>query len=145
MRRHRQGGDAALAAVARQGSPSRLSDEQWEEVLSWLPRSPLEFGYPTELWTSKRVADPIEKHFGVRYNFRYISGWLKRQRISPRKPAEAAGEAADAAIARWLAEEWPRILKKRPSTPPMWCGLTRAGRCWLRWRGGRWPREAGRR
>ncbi len=24
--------------------------------------------YPTELWTVKRVAEVIEKHFGVRYN-----------------------------------------------------------------------------
>ena len=121
MRQERQGGQQALAALPRKGHPSRLSASQQQQVLSWLERSPSEFGYPTELWTSKRVADQIEKRFGIRYHFRYLSGWLKKRGISPQKPAEKARERDDAEIARWLAEEWPRILKKRPSPPPTSC------------------------
>lgn len=121
MRQDRQGGPQALAAVARRGHPSRLSVPQQQQVLSWLAKNPLEFGYPTALWTSKRVADQIQKQFGIPYNFRYLSGWLKEQGISPQKPASKARQRDDQQIAHWVREDWPRILKKQPSPTPTLC------------------------
>jgi transposase len=107
--------------VPRKGHPSRLSEPQQQQVLAWLEQSPLEFGYPTDLWTAKRVADQIAQQFGITYNFRYLSGWLKQQGISPQKPAAKARQRDEAEIARWLREDWPRILKKRPSPRPTSC------------------------
>jgi transposase len=118
MRQYRQGGSTALAAVPHTGNPSRLSAAQWQEVCSWLGRSPKDLGYPDDLWTSRRVADQIEKRFGVRFHFRYVSGQLLRRRITPQTPAERPRERDEGQIQQWLEEEWPRILKKRPRTPP---------------------------
>lgn len=118
MRQCRQGGTAALEAVPHTGTPSRLSEGQWQEVCSWLGRNPQELGYPDELWTSRRVADQIAQRFGVRFHFRYVSGQLLRRRITPQKPAERPRERNEEQVQQWLEEEWPRILKKRPRTPP---------------------------
>ena len=30
------------------------------------------YGFPTDLWTLKRIADVIEREFGVHYNTTYI-------------------------------------------------------------------------
>jgi len=118
MRQYRQGGTAALDAVPHTGNPSRLTPQQWQQVLSWLSRNPRELGYPDELWTSRRVTDQIARRFGVRFHYRYVSGWLLRHRITPQIPAERARERDEAQVQQWIEEEWPRILKKRPRTLP---------------------------
>jgi transposase len=119
MRQYRQGGSAALEAVPHTGNPSRLSEAQWQEVCSWLEQNPTELGYPDELWTSRRVADQIAQRFGVQFHYRYVSGQLLRRRITPQIPAERPRERDEELIQQWLEQEWPRILKKRPPTPPI--------------------------
>src|SRR5690349_6630361 len=65
MRQYRQGGSVALEAVPHPGNPSRLSEQQWQQVCAWLEQNPTELGYPDALWTSRRVADQIAQRFGV--------------------------------------------------------------------------------
>src|SRR5215510_7415536 len=60
-------------AAAR--SPTHLNSEQTRRVLDWFRHSPKAFGFRTELWTARRVAWLIEKHFGVVFHPRYLNAW----------------------------------------------------------------------
>ena len=82
-------------------------------MLSWLAKSPKAFGYKTDLWTTRRLAEVIDRRYGVRFNSNYLAAWLARRGYSPQKPVTKAVERDNPAVARRVAEDWPRI-KKRP-------------------------------
>ena len=82
-------------------------------MLAWLAGSPEAFGYKTALWTTGRLAEVIEKRFAVRFHSNYLAAWLTDRGYSPQKPETPAVERDNPAIARWVAEDWRRILKKR--------------------------------
>ncbi len=78
-------------------------------------------GYPTDLWTCPRVAEQIERRFGVRYHVDHVGRLLHELGWSPQKPARRALERDEDAIRRWVRHEWPRVKKKpgvdeRPSS-----------------------------
>ncbi len=118
MKRHREGGAQALAPKPTRGRPRKLRARQEKAVLCWVGKSPTAFGYPDELWTSRRLGAQIQKRFGVRFNSNYLVEWLTQRRHSAQKPAKRAKEQDAPKVARWLAEEWPRIKKKRASKAP---------------------------
>lgn len=112
VRAWRSGGDAALGPRPRSGRPPKLDECQAAEVLSWVDRSPCEFGFPTERWTAPRLAALVRERLGVGVNHRYLNDWLRRRGVTPQIPPRQARERDEAAIARWVAEDWPRIKKK---------------------------------
>ena len=73
---YRRDGDAGLDGSPHQGPVPKLSPEQERIVLGWFRKSPTEFGFPTELWTAPRVAQLIERTFGVKFHPRYLNAWL---------------------------------------------------------------------
>ena len=126
MRAQRQGGAAALAAKPTPGRPRKLTARQEKAVLAWVAKLPTAFGYPDELWTSKRLAALIQERLGVTFNSNYLVEWLTRRKQSAQKPARKALEQDAAAVAKWLAEDWPRLQKKPATRKPTSCSLTRA-------------------
>lgn len=112
---YRERGDDGLKGKPHPGPKPKLSGRQERAVLSWLAGSPRAFGYKTELWTTRRLAEAIEKRYKVRFNANYLAEWLTRRGYSPQKPETKAVERDNPAIARYVAEDWPRI-KKRPGT-----------------------------
>jgi transposase len=112
-----QGGEEALRPKPRPQGRSRLTTDQQTQVLSWLGKSPAdeEFGYETELWTASRVAEQIKSRLGVKYSPGYLLRWLKAQGVTPQMVRRRPRNHNPVEMARWAAEEWPRILKKRPS------------------------------
>lgn len=121
MQTYRRGGWEALQAKGRPGRPPHLDATQSATVLGWIRQSPTAFGFPNELWTARRVAQLIRQHFGVSFNYRYLSAWLTERAITPQKPQRRARERDQKRIDRWVAEDWPRILKKGPNAKPTWC------------------------
>ena len=115
---HRAGGDAGLAAKPTPGRPRFLTPEQDHQVRGWLADKPTAHGFPTDLWTARRVADLIRRRFGVAFHPNYLREWLTRRGYSPQRPARKARQRDDAAIAAWVATDWPRIQKKRPPPGP---------------------------
>ena len=103
------------------GATPKLSARREQSVLSWLAKSPLAFGYETDLWTTRRLAEVIEKKHGVRFNSNYLADWLTRRGYSPQKPEVRAVERDNPAIARWVAEDWPRVKKKPGKKVPTSC------------------------
>jgi transposase len=111
VRAHRAGGDNALAARPHPGRKPFLTADQERQVLGWLAGPPTEHGFRTELWTARRVADLIHRRLGVRFHPRYLREWLAKRDYTPQRPARRAKQRDQAAIDRWLREDWPRIKK----------------------------------
>jgi transposase len=108
-----------LAAQPVSGRPPKLTRVQEKILLRWLQDNPLEHGFGTELWTAARIAQLIEREFGITFNPRYLSSWLRDRGLTPQKPQRVAREGDPVKLRRWLESDWPRI-KKRPGdrTPP---------------------------
>lgn len=119
--RHRLDGDAGLAAKPTPGRPRFLTPEQERIALRWLADKPTAHGFRTDLWTARRVADLIRRRFGVDFHPDYLRAWLRRRGYSPQKPRRRARQKDQAAIDRWVAQEWPRVQKKRRRRTPTLC------------------------
>jgi len=116
MARHRAAGDDGLAAKPTPGRPRFLTPGQDQQVRRWLAQKPTAHGFPTDLWTARRVAELIRRRFGVAFHPHYLRAWLTQRGYSPQRPARRPRQRNDATIAGWVANDWPRIQKK-PATP----------------------------
>lgn len=68
------------------------------------------FGWPNQLWTTRRVADVIRRKFGVSFHHDHVGRLLHRRlRWTPQKPRRQARERDEAAIAAWKATTFPAI------------------------------------
>jgi transposase len=113
--RWRKDGRKGLAGPGRWGRPSRLSDRDWKRVERALLAGAVAQGFDTDLWTLPRVAEVIWRLTGVSYHPGHVWWLLRRHHWSPQRPARRAAERDEQEIARWRAEEWPRIKGGRPS------------------------------
>ena len=93
------------------GAKSKLSKEQQKTLREIILQGAAAYGYKTDLWTLKRVAEVIKKEFGVSYHFRSLSDVLHRMDLSPQKPARRAAERNQATIQTWLEEQWRKDRK----------------------------------
>lgn len=118
MARHRQEGAAGLAAKPTPGRPRFLTMDQECTVLQWVAEKPTAHGFRTDLWTARRVADLIRRRFGVQYHPDYLRAWLRQRGYSPQKPRRRAKQKKQPVIDQWVADDWPRIQKKRPTRTP---------------------------
>jgi transposase len=111
FRRH---GDDGLALWPGRGPgrPAKLTSTQEKIVLRWLSESPTEYGFTTDLWSTPRLAQLIEQELGASFHPHYLSSWLRQRGYTPQKPRRVPRERNDAAIAQWLAEDWPRIQRQ---------------------------------
>jgi len=112
---YRKKGIDGLRPKPTPGRPPGLSPSQKKKLLRILVKGPLSEGYSTDLWTLKRMARVIEKHFGVRYHPGHVWWLMMGLGWSCQKPERRALERDEAAIARWKKTTWPRI-KKSPKT-----------------------------
>jgi transposase len=108
-----QRGWDGLLAQPQLGRPRKLSPTQENILLRWLREPATEHGFPTELWTSRRLAQLIGEEWGIGFHPRYLPAWLRHRRLTPQKPQRVPRERNPQAIAAWLASDWPRIKKKR--------------------------------
>src|SRR2546428_38089 len=65
---YQKGGLRGLRPQPTPGRPHNLSEPQRNRLKQILLKGPMSAGYSTDLWTLKRIAGVIEKHFGVSYN-----------------------------------------------------------------------------
>ena len=110
------GGQDALKAKSASGRPPRLSSKQKNRLVRLLTQGAMAHGYRTELWTTQRIADLIERQLGVRYHRNHVGKLLHQVGWSHQKPERRAVERNEAAIAEWKRSVWPRVKK----TPQGW-------------------------
>ena len=112
----RSGGQDALKAKPAPGRPPRLTLKQKKQLVRLLTQGAMAHGYRTELWTTQRIADLIERRLGVKYHRNHVGKLLHQIGWSHQKPERRAIERDEAAIAEWKRSVWPRVKK----TPHGW-------------------------
>lgn len=120
-------GTRGLASAGRAGRLPKLDAAQLGRVAQELARGAIAHGYPTELWTLSRVGEVIEATTGVSYHPGHVWKVLHQMGWSRQRPARRAAERDDAAIERWVAEDWPRIKKTPAGEKPGSASKMRAG------------------
>lgn len=60
------------------GRPPKLKPEQEKRLVSLLNKRPIEYGYRTGIWTQARIAEVIERKFGVHYHRDHIVRLMRR-------------------------------------------------------------------
>jgi transposase len=78
-----------------------------------LTQAALVYGYREAVWTSRRVADLIQRTFGVHCHRAHCCRLLRTLNQSVQKPVVRASQRDEAAITRWKDERWPALKKRR--------------------------------
>lgn len=93
------------------GAKSKLSEEQQHKLREIILKGAVAYGYKTDLWTLRRVAEVVQKEFKVSYHFRSLSDVLHRIGLSPQKPKRYAAERNQTAVQQWLDGQWTKDQK----------------------------------
>ncbi len=105
------GRPGGLAAKPHPGPAPRLSDDQLRELDGLLRQGAKAHGWHNQLWTAARVALLIRRRFGVSLHPDHVRRFLRaRLGWTSQKPQRRARERDEDEIARWVREEFPRIL-----------------------------------
>ncbi len=109
---YRRQGREALRKAGRAGRKPRLDAAECNQLEERLRQGPERLGYETPLWTCPRVADLIEREFGIRYHPGHVWKVLVNLGWSPQRPTGKARERNEELIQTWRKKVWPRIKKK---------------------------------
>jgi transposase len=112
------GGVQALRRKSPGGPKAKLSPEQLGQLETELLKGPTAQGYQTDFWTLERITHLIRKLFGVRYHRGHVFRLLRAMGWTCQKPTRRARERDEAAIQRWLRQDWPRIKKGQNARAP---------------------------
>src|SRR5215467_3193458 len=80
------------------GRPPRLNSQKRKRLVKQLLQGPLTHGYRTNLWTTARIAELIQREFGVRYHRDHVGRLMHALNWSPQKPERRALERNEQAI-----------------------------------------------
>lgn len=106
-------GVKGLKSKGKPGPKSKLTAKKLEKIEQALLKGPRAFGYSTDIWTLKRIAQVVKKVAKLNYKTTHIwriltlsLGW------SSQKPETRAIERDEKAIRAWKQRTWPSIKKK---------------------------------
>ena len=116
--RYQEGGLQSLKSKPVPGRPAKLGGRQKQTLVRILVEGALRSGYSTDLWTERRVAEVIEKRFGLPYHPNHMWRLLIGLGWSCQKPQKRARERNEAEIAHWKRSVWPHIKKGRTTWGP---------------------------
>ncbi len=111
--RARDGGAEALRRRKPPRGQSKLNAVQLARLPGLLERGPSALGFCGEIWTRRRVAQVIEREFGVSYDPSQVGRILKGCGFSRLKPARRTAQRDEEAIGEWRDRRFGE-LKKRP-------------------------------
>jgi transposase len=95
------------------GRPRKLTEEQLAVLAQLLSKGATAHGWPNDLWTTKRMAVLIRRHFNV--TCRPTHAWTivtKYLGWTSQRPIQQLRTADDDEINRWLEEDYPRICER---------------------------------
>lgn len=78
IKRGREGGVEALRRQPAPGRQAALTPEQFATLPSLLASGARAYGFPTDTWTTKRVAAALQQVFGVVYHPGHVSRLLRK-------------------------------------------------------------------
>jgi transposase len=102
-----------LDAKHQAGPEPALTDADLRRLAGLLAKGAKAHGWHNELWTAARVARLIERHFHRSYHPEHVRKILKRRLgWTSQKPRRKARERDDMEVARWVRDEFPRIVRE---------------------------------
>jgi transposase len=125
----RGGGADALRAKPAPGRPCRLTPRQKERLVRLLLKGAMAHGYRTELWTTLRIAELIQRRMGVVYHRNHVGKLLHELGWSHQKPERRAMERDEEAIEHWKRADWPRVKKTPHGWAPICFSSTNRASC----------------
>lgn len=112
LKRYREKGIEALQYKKIAKKPARLSQPQKAMLVVMLSQGAENFGYVGQIWTQARVAELIERKFGINYHVNHVGKILKACGWTYQKPMSRASQRNEEAVKQWCTEQWPEIKKK---------------------------------
>lgn len=113
-RAYRHAGAAGLTARPAPGRPPKLTAAQRRTLVRVILKGPEALGYPTGLWTCRRIARVVRTRFGVAYHPDHIGRLLRACGLTPQRPQRVAKERDDQRVRHWVQVDWPRVKKTAP-------------------------------
>jgi transposase len=108
-----EGGRQALRAKPQHVPECRLSKLQQAKLKRLLRAGPRKSGFGPDLWTLGRVAELVEREFGVPHHPRQLGRLLHALGFSCQKPQRRSREQDPEAVNTWREKQWPAIKKGR--------------------------------
>ena len=113
IRVYKQNGLVGLKRRKAKGAEPKLNKEDKKQIISWLRKPAMEFGFETPLWDCKRIQTIIRQELNKSISISNLWETLRRWNLTPQKPEKEALEKNPKAVRKWLKEEWPKIEKHR--------------------------------
>jgi transposase len=107
----RRGGAEALRVRFSPGRPWKLKAAQRKHLVRLLLEGPIAHGYRTNLWTTVRIAEVVQREFRIRYHRAHVGRLMHSLKWTPQKPERRALEQNKEKIKRWKQRDWPRVKK----------------------------------
>lgn len=106
-------GKESLRRTKAKGAKPKLNREDKKQIISWLKKSAMDFGFETPLWDCKRIQIIIKNE--LKKNIAISNLWknLRRWNLTPQKPDKMAIERNQRKVNQWLREEWSKIEEHR--------------------------------
>src|SRR5215213_627196 len=102
-----------LDAKPQPGPTPGLTDADLRRLERLLTKGAKAHGWHNQLWTAARVARLIEREFRITYHPEHVRKVLKRRLgWTSQKPRRKARERNDKEVARWVGDEFPRIVRE---------------------------------
>lgn len=114
MKKADESGDEALRKQKR-GNPTgpRLAGTQAATICNIIrDRRPEQMKLPFFLWTREAVQRLILEQFGIELAVRTVGDYLARWNFTVQKPVVRVYERSEAAVQRWVSEEYPAIAAR---------------------------------
>lgn len=108
---YQRAGPEGIEARPTPGRPAKLSAKQKRRLLQRILKGARANGFPTDLWTGKRIVELIWRLFGVAYHTDSMPRFLSALGLTCQKPQKRAVERDEERIASWIARDWPRIKR----------------------------------
>ena len=109
----KDGGKSALKSTKALGPNPKLNKEDRKQIISWLKKSAMEFGFETPLWDCKRIQRMIKNELNKDIAISNLWENLRRWNLTPQKPEKVALEKNQRKVTEWINNEWPEIEKHR--------------------------------
>lgn len=113
IRKFKQKGKESLRMKKAKGAEPKLNKEDKKQIITWLKKSAMEFGFETPLWDCKRTQKMIEKELHKNISISNLWENLRRWNLTPQKPEKIALERSQRKVTEWINNEWPEIEKCR--------------------------------
>lgn len=112
-RKHKEKGIEGLKKKKAHGATPKLNTEDKKQIILWLKKSAMEFGFETPLWDCKRIQRIIKRELNKNISISNLWETLRRWKLTPQKPEKIALERSQRKVTEWIREEWPKIEEHR--------------------------------